>query len=85
VGASDVSGWWLNALGKFEGTLVGMQTQLNRIETKLGEVEKEVSGHGKWMHTLKAFAAVMAFLLSWIFANAVWPWAKSKMGMTATP
>jgi hypothetical protein len=83
---TDIGGWLLNAstkmegtLGSVEATLVALQTQMNRIESKLGEVEKEVAGHGKWMHTLKTFAVAMGILLGWVFANAVWPWAKAKL------
>lgn len=85
---TDISTWLLNAstrmegtLGKMEATIAGIQTQLSRIEIKLGEVEKEVTGIGKWMHTLKAFAAVVLLLLGWIFVNAVWPWLKAKIGV----
>lgn len=84
---TDLSTWLLSAstktegaLGKIDATLTAMQTQLNRIETKLGDVEDEVAGHGKWMHTLKAFAGVLLLLLGWLFVNAFWPWLKQKIG-----
>ncbi|MFI5399297.1 MAG: hypothetical protein ACHQ9S_27525 [Candidatus Binatia bacterium] len=89
---ANLSMWLLNAhtkiegtLGRVEATLVGLQTQMNRIEAKVGEVEKEVAGHGKWMHTLKTFAGVIGVLLVWILANAVWPWAKAKLFGPAHP
>lgn len=85
---ADLSSWMLNAttklegsLGRFEGTLQGMQNQLNRIESRLEAIDKEVSGHGRWMHTLKAFGGLVAMLLVWAFVNAVWPWLKQKLGI----
>lgn len=87
-----MTAWLLNAVtknteavGKLEGTLVGFQAQLTRIETKLTSVEGEVSGHGKWMHTLKIFAGAVGALLIFILVNAVWPWMKAKLGIPSTP
>lgn len=83
---ADLSMWLLNAhskiegtLGKVEATLVGFQLQMNRIESKLNEIEKETAGQGKWIHTLKTFSVAMGILLGWVLANAVWPWAKAKL------
>lgn len=86
--------WLLNAhtklegtLGKVEALLVGLQTQINRVEAKLGEIEKETAGQGKWIHTLKTFAVAVGVLLGWVLANAVWPWARGKLfpGTSGTP
>lgn len=90
VGA-DIGSWVLNAVsksestvGRLEGTLTGLQAQLNRMEAKLDKVDAEVVGHGRWMHTLKAFSAFIAIIFGFVFVNAVWPWLKSKLGIPAT-
>lgn len=82
----DMGNWLLNAatktegsLGRVDATLSSLQQQLARIETKLSDVEREIVGHGKWMHTLKVFASVLSALLIWLFVNAVWPWLKTKL------
>jgi hypothetical protein len=88
VGA-DLGSWLLtanarteSALGRLEATLTAVQAQLTRIESKVEKVDGEVAGHGKWMHTLKVFAAALSALIIWIFVNAVWPWLKQKLGMS---
>lgn len=89
---TDLSTWLLSAvakntetLGKVDANVTGLQSQLDRIELKLSAVAEEVKGHGKWMHTLKAFAVVVVFLFGWVFVNAVWPWLKSRMGIPTGP
>lgn len=88
---ADIGSWVLNAvskaestMGRVDGTLSGLQAQLNRMETKLDKVEHDVAGHGNWMHTLKVFAASLALVVGWVFANAVWPLLKSKFGIPST-
>lgn len=87
VGA-DLSMWLINAINKMEGTLgrieatVGvLQTQADRVESKVDGIDREVVSQAKWIHTLKAFAAVVVFILGWVAINAVWPWAREKLGL----
>jgi hypothetical protein len=85
---TDLSTWLLSAvakntetLGRMDASVSGLQSQLDRIESKLVSIEAEVKGHGKWMHTLKVFSSAVALLIVWIFVNAVWPWLKLKLGL----
>lgn len=86
AGGAGLSMWLLNALtetkqsmGKLEATLEGYQGQMNRIESKLDTIEKDVRGHGHWMHTLKAFSVVVAAIMTWIIGALVVPWLKAKL------
>lgn len=88
----EVSTWLLNSnakllenYGKMESTLIGVQAQLGRIESKLDLVNGEVTGHGKWIHTLKIFAGVIGAILVWLITYALWPWLKAKIFGGGTP
>lgn len=68
-----------NSLGRFEATFVAVQTQLNRMEAKLGTIEREVSGQGKWIHTFKVGLSGLGVLIGWAVVYAVGPWVKSRL------
>lgn len=82
---TDVGSWLLNAttemrgtLGRVEGTLVGLQAQVDRVETKLDAIKTDVRGHGNWIHTLKFSLLGIGILIGWAVVFAVGPWVKSK-------
>ena len=93
VGAgTDLNTWVINSLNRIEGTLgrleatvAHVQTQIGSVDTKLTEIEKEVAGQGKLMHTLKVFATGLAILIGWLFVNAFWPWLRTKLGIPSGP
>lgn len=83
---TDISAWVLNSvtqntatLGKVEGTLAGLQAQMDRVETKVDTIVIEVKGHGRWLHTLKYVLSGLGILLAWIIAYVVGPWIKTKL------
>lgn len=85
---SDVSGWVLNAVTQLNGATAKIDARLDSIEKligkldeKLDRVETEVAGFGKWMHTLKVCGGILVIVLGWTFANAVWPFLKTKLGL----
>ena len=69
------------SLGRIEGKLDGVQVQLSTVERNLGAIERDTVGHGRWIHTLQAFAAGVAALIAWVFVNALWPWLKGRIGV----
>lgn len=86
--SADLSMWLLNAitrvegtLGRIEATVGGLQTQVDRVESKIDGIDREVVSQAKWIHTLKAFAGVVVFILGWVAINAVWPWVREKLGV----
>lgn len=85
---ADLGAWVLNAVTKLEGTtgkldarLDGIEQSIEKLDQKLDRIEAEVRGHGNWMHTLKAFAAIVTAILGWTFVYAVWPWLRTKLGI----
>lgn len=85
VGA-DLSMWLVNALsrntealGKVEGTLSGLQAQVDRVEAKVDAIKADVKGHGHWVHTLKYVLSGLGVLLAWLIAYVIGPWLKGKL------
>lgn len=85
---ADVGGWVLNSVNQLNATAARLETRLDgiedalkRLDGKLDRIDGEVAGHGKWMHTLKAFAGVGVVIGGWLFVNGVWPWLKAKVGL----
>jgi hypothetical protein len=83
---TDISSWVLAAvtrntetLGKVEGTLVGLQAQMNRVESKIDTITTEVAGHGRWVHTVKYVLSGLGIFLAWLVAYVVAPWIKTKL------
>lgn len=64
------------AVGKLNGTLVAIQSQVGRIEGKVDDIKTKVDGHGNWMHTTKVLLGVIGTLLVVIIAPIVVLWAK---------
>lgn len=59
-------------LERIEATLGSIQIQLECIELKLGQVEKQVAGHGRWLHTLTVFGGFLCAVLVGLFARVLY-------------
>ena len=82
---ADLSMWLVGAvtrnseaLGKVEGTLVGLQAQMDRMEGKLDAIKTNVEGHGKWIHTLKIALTGIGIVLAWAVVYGLGPWVTAK-------
>lgn len=86
VGSVDLNEWLLNSTTRIEKTLAalevkfdGMSDTLTRVEGKLGEIDKEIAGHAKWIHSIKAVAALLTILIGTMVMNIFIPWLIERM------
>ena len=86
VGSGDVGAWVLTAINKMEGTLGRIEATVIALDKKvdgLGDDTKSmrdtVSGHEKWVHTLKVLCWAIGIIGGWVVVNVVGPWVVAKL------